>query len=145
MKCAEINTVEQDVQAPPSGVLRMPAGILGFETVKHYELLGSREEAPFMWLRMADDPNLAFLVIEPGFVIENYQPEVSEAEVEFLGLNSAEDAWVLNIVTLHNDGQATVNLKGPILINRHTLVAKQVVPLNAVDYALQHPLPVAGH
>lgn len=123
----------------------MPAGILGFETVKNYELLGSREEAPFMWLRMADDPNLAFLVIEPSFVVESYQPDVSETEVEFLGLSSAEDAWVLNIVTLHGDGQATVNLKGPILINRHTLVAKQVVPLNAADYALQHPLPIAGH
>jgi flagellar assembly factor FliW len=136
--------MEQDVQAAPSGVLRMPAGLLGFEHVKNYELLGSREEAPFMWLRMEDDPNLAFLVIEPGYVVEDYQPDISEAEVEFLGLSNADDAWVLNIVTLHNDGKATVNLKGPILINRHTLVAKQVVPLNAPEFSLQHPLPVVG-
>jgi flagellar assembly factor FliW len=144
MKCTESNVAEQDVQTAPNGIINMPAGLLGFEQVKQYELLGSQEEAPFMWLRMVDDPSLAFLVIQPGHVLENYQPEVSEAEVEFLGLRSAEDAWVLNIVTLHRDGQATVNLKGPILINRHTLVAKQVVLLNATDFALQHPLSVVG-
>jgi flagellar assembly factor FliW len=145
MKCAETNVIEQEVQAVPSGgVLQMPAGLLGFEHVKHYVLLGSREEAPFLWLQMADDPNLSFLVVEPSYVLDNYQPEVSEAEVEMIGLKSADDAWVLNIVTLHRDGHATVNLKGPILINRRTLAARQVVPLNAAEYDLQHPLPVAA-
>jgi flagellar assembly factor FliW len=33
-----------------------------------------------------------------------------------------------------------VNLKGPIVVNRHTLVAKQVVPHNAADYSVRHPL-----
>jgi flagellar assembly factor FliW len=143
MKCAESNVVEQDVQATPKGVIQMPSGILGFEHVKNYVLLGSREEAPFMWLQMAEDPSLSFLVIEPSYVTDTYQPDISETEVEGLGLSRAEDAWVLNIVTLHRDGNATVNLKGPVLINRHTLVAKQVVPLNAADYSLQHPLPLA--
>ena len=145
MKCAETNAAEQDVQvAANNGVLRMPSGLLGFENVKDYVLLGSREEAPFMWLQMTDDPRLAFLVLEPGYAVQDYQPEVSEAEVEFLGLARAEDAWVLNIVTVHPDGRATVNLKGPILINRHTLVAKQAIPLNAAEYDSQHPLPLAA-
>lgn len=122
----------------------MPAGMLGFETAKEYVLLASPEEAPFLWLQMVDGPRLSFLVIEPSYVLEDYQPEISDAEVEFLGLKSSDDAWVLNIVTLHRDGQATVNLKGPILINRHTLTAKQIVPLNAARYAVQHLLPTAG-
>jgi flagellar assembly factor FliW len=143
MKCAESNLAEQDVQTN-SSVIQMPVGLLGFEHVKSYVLLGSREEAPFLWLQMAEDPNLAFLVIEPSYVQDNYQPEISDAEVEFLGLQNSEDAWVLNIVTLHPDGAATVNLKGPILINRHTLIAKQVVPLNAATYSLQHPLKMNG-
>jgi flagellar assembly factor FliW len=144
MKCAESNVVEQDVPEIPKGVIQMPSGMLGFEHAKNYVLLGSREEAPFMWLQMAGDPNLSFLVIEPSYVTDTYEPDISEAEVEGLGLTHAEDAWVLNIVTLHRDGHATVNLKGPVLINRHTLVAKQVVPLNAADYSLQHLLPLAA-
>jgi len=144
MKGAESNVVEQDVQETPRGVIQMPGGILGFEHVKKYVLLGSREEAPFMRLQMAENPDLSFLVIEPGYVADTYQPDISEAEVEGLGLTRAEDAWLLNIVTLHQDGHATVNLKGPVLINRNTLIAKQVVPLNAADYSLQHPLPLAA-
>jgi flagellar assembly factor FliW len=49
---------------------------------------------------------------------------------------------VLNIVTLAQDGRATINLKGPIVINRKTLVARQVVPVNALHFNLHHPLPV---
>ena len=41
------------------------------------------------------------------------------------------------------NGGATVNLKGPIVVNRHTLRGKQVIPTNAPKFALQHPLPVA--
>jgi flagellar assembly factor FliW len=137
------NLAEQEVQTNAS-VIRMPGGLLGFEHVGRYVLLGSREEAPFLWLQMDEDPNLAFLVIEPSYIQDNYQPEISDEEVQSLGLQSSEDAWVLNIVTLHPDGAATVNLKGPILINRHTLAAKQVVPLNAATYSLQHPLKMNG-
>lgn len=142
MNCAESNLTERDGQAPAdAGVLQFPAGLLGFEQAKRYVLLGSREEAPFMWLQMLDEPRLAFLVIEPGYVVPDYAPEISDADVQALGLERAEDAWVLNIVTVHPDGRATVNLKGPVLINRRTLVARQVIPLNVSQYPLQHPLP----
>lgn len=142
MNCAESNLTEHDVPTPAEpGVLQFPAGLLGFEQAKRYVLLGSRQEAPFMWLQMLDEPRLAFLVIEPGYVVPDYAPEISDADVQALGLERAEDAWVLNIVTLHPDGRATVNLKGPLLINRHTLVGRQVIPLNVSQFPLQHPLP----
>ena len=142
MKSAESNLAQLDAQtAADDGVLHFPAGLLGFEQVKRYVLLGSREEAPFMWLQMVDEPRLAFLVIDPGYVVPDYAPEISDADVQALGLTRAEDAWVLNIVTVHPDGRATVNFKGPVLINRHTRVGRQVIPVNVSQYPLQHPLP----
>jgi flagellar assembly factor FliW len=33
-----------------------------------------------------------------------------------------------------------VNLKGPIVINRRTLIGKQVIINNAAQYSLNHPL-----
>ena len=116
-------------------------GLLGFEEVKEYVLLGSPEEAPFLWLQMVDDPNLAFLVISPVVVLGSYQPDIADEEVAFLGLQNPVDALVFNIVTVHPNGPATVNLKGPIVVNRHTLIGKQIVPQNVADYSLQHPLP----
>ena len=68
------------------------------------------------------------------------------ADIEFLGIQSPADALMLNIVTVRNE-QATVNLKGPIVVNRHTLIGKQCIPTNVAEYALQHPMspmPVAA-
>src|SRR5437764_8139328 len=157
MKCVETTVIEEQErrEAAPAparkpqaetskSVITLPMGLLGFEKVKHYTLLGSAEEAPFLWLQMVEDPNLAFLVVSPFVVIDCYQPDISDEEVKFLELTEAKDAWVLNIVTVHPDGKATVNLKGPIVINRRTLIAKQVVPLNASSYSLQHPVGIAA-
>jgi flagellar assembly factor FliW len=142
MKCAEPNVAEATDRAKES-VIRFRTGLLGFEQVKNYLLLADPQEAPFAWLQMTDEPRLSFLVVPPTLVLDNYHPDVSEEDVSALGLQSPEDALVLNIVTLHADGHATVNLKGPVIINRHTLAAKQVVPRNVADFPLQHPLNLA--
>ncbi len=118
----------------------LPLGLLGFEETKRYTLYASPEEVPFMWLQMIDDPHKSFVVIQPQLFLEKYEPELSEDDVKFLNLNSSEDAIVLNIVTVYGPDKATVNLKGPIIINRNTLIGKQVVPLNATEYSVQHQL-----
>ena len=153
MKCAETTVIEEqerreEAHAPArkpqaesnKGVITLPMGLLGFEKVKHYTLLGSAEEAPFLWLQMVEDPSLAFLVISPSVVVTCYEPDISDEDAKFLDLVDPKDALIFNIVTVHQNGEATVNLKGPIVVNRRTLVGKQVVPLNAARYALQHPV-----
>jgi flagellar assembly factor FliW len=75
--------------------------------------------------------------------VPDYQPDIAEADVKFLELTTPADALLVNIVTLRGDGQATINLKGPVVINRHTMVGKQVIPNNAAQYSLHHPLPVS--
>jgi flagellar assembly factor FliW len=124
-------------------VIRFPGGLLGFEDVKNYVLLTRPEEEPFLWLQMLADPKRAFLVVPPNHILSNYQPDLSELDVDFLGLASPADAFVLNIVTLRGKGKATANLRGPIVINRRSLLGKQVIPINAAQYALQHPLPLS--
>lgn len=121
--------------------LNLPFGLLGFEEVKRYLVLQNPEEQPFMWLQMTEAPRQAFLVVPPSAVVSDYRPELSDEDVEFLQLETPEDAVIVNIVTLRNGGSSTVNLKGPIVFNRHTRVGKQVIPLNASRFTLQHPLP----
>jgi flagellar assembly factor FliW len=104
-------------------------------------MLSSPNEYPFLWLQVLEDPNLAFLVISPFEVVPDYQPDIPNEDVQFLGLKQASDALIYNIVTLKRPGPATVNLKGPVVLNRNTLIGKQVVIANAADYALQHSLP----
>jgi len=145
MKTVEIAEQER-LQVKQENIIQMPLGLLGFERIKKFVLLANPEEAPFMWLQMLDNANQGFVVVPPSSVLPNYAPDISSQDIEFLGIRAATDALVLNIVTVRG-GEATVNLKGPIVVNRNTLVAKQCIPVNVANFSLQQPLaaiPVAA-
>jgi flagellar assembly factor FliW len=116
---------------------------LGFEQIKDYVLIAKPGEEPFAWLQVQDNSALAFVVIDPFMVLPEYQPDIPTLDVEFLGLKNSDDALLLGIVTVHSARRATVNLKGPVVVNRHTHVAKQIIITNAADYSIDHPLPLA--
>ena len=126
-------------------VIQMPLGLLGFEQFKRFALVTNPSEEPFLRLRAVDDPKLAFLVLSPFVVLPSYQPEIADEDAQFLSLKGPEDTLIFNVVTVRSAQQVTVNLKGPIVLNRRTLRAKQVIPLNAPDYSVAHPLPVQAN
>ncbi len=139
------NRIETEATvAAQDNLVRLPAGILGFEQFKDYVLLANPAEMPFAWLRVADSASLAFVVINPFLVMPEYAPDIPDIDVEFLGLKEINDAILFNIVTLRSPNRATVNLKGPLVINRHTHIGKQVIIANANNYSVEHPLPVAA-
>lgn len=142
MKCDEMIAVETPVVIRRDAV-RMPNGMLGFEEIKDYVLTSNPDEHPFAWLQVQDNSALAFVVIDPFVAMPGYQPDIPQADVEFLNLKQPDDALLLSVVTIHNEQKATVNLKGPIVINRHTHVAKQVIIANAAAYSVTHPLPMS--
>jgi flagellar assembly factor FliW len=119
--------------------VQLPLGLLGFEQIKTYSLITKPDQEPFLWLAVPEGEDLAFLVVPPSFVMPDYAPDLSDEDVDFLEIRNPNDAIVLNIVTLRSEGSATVNLKGPIVINRHTMIGKQVV-LSRSDYPIQHPI-----
>jgi flagellar assembly factor FliW len=142
-----MNTLElmepEQITTHSNDVVLLPYGLLGFERVKNYSLLANLEEDPFLWFQMLEDAKHAFLVLSPQAVVSDYQPDFEYEDVEFLELNNLSDALILNIVTLRDAGQATVNLKGPIVINRRTWIGKQVIPKNTAQYPVCHPLSLS--
>ena len=127
----------------PSNLVRMPLGLLGFEQIKEFALLADPAEQPFAWLRVAENKSLAFVVIDPFVVFPDYKPEIPESDVEFLGIKESSDALLLGIVTVHDRNRVTMNLKGPVVINRNSHIGKQVIIANSADYSVEHQLPVA--
>ena len=130
-------------QSAARDIIQLPLGLLGFENVKQYVLTANPAEEPFMWFQMMDNTKRAFLVAPPARLVPDYQPDISDDDAAFLGITDPSDAFVLNIVTLRGGDRPTVNLKGPVVINRRTLVGKQVIPNNAAQYSLRHPLAAA--
>ena len=113
--------------------------MLGFESVKRYQLITVPEEAPLMWLEMVERPNHGFLVVAPTQLLPAYNPQFTREDLDFLGIKHASEMMLLTIVTLRND-EAFTNLKGPIVVNRRTLVAKQCVPANVIEFSIEHPI-----
>jgi len=143
MKCAELIEPEKPAWTPHKQPVRIPTGLLGFEQIKDYVLASNPGEEPFAWLHVDDNSSLAFVVIDPFIAMPDYQPDIPQADVDLLQIASAADALLFGIVTITGDAP-TINLKGPIVINRHTYVGKQVILSNAGIYSVKHPLPVAG-
>jgi flagellar assembly factor FliW len=140
----ETKAVAKKISSTDKTLLRFPDGLLGFENLKKFCLVGRPQEAPFLWLEVQDESGIAFLVCPPDRITADYRPDIAAADVELLGLKSPREALLLCIVTLRGNGQPTINLKGPIVINAGTRVGKQVVPLNASEYSTQHSLPVSA-
>lgn len=130
---------------PASGLFQLPSGLVGFPRHKSFEILYNEEELPFCWLRLhgPEDP-IHFVVIDPTGVIPDYEPELFDEDAEALGITSGEQAALFNIVTVSNgaNASATVNLVGPVVINRETGQARQVVLSNYHQYSAYHALVI---
>jgi len=141
MKCTD--TIERtEPSAGAERLIEMPVGLLGFEQYKRFSLVTNPEEEPFLWLQAVGETKLAFLVMSPFVVVPAYQPELAREDEEFLELQGPDDTLVFTIVSVHSQQRATINLKGPIVLNRRTRRAKQVIPLNAPTLPVAYPLPV---
>lgn len=134
-------TAPAPVAAPPSLELRFAAGIVGFPEHRRGEIFHLPDQLPFQWLRLHGPSPLHFVVLDPVGVIPDYAPELFDDDAAALGIATAADALIFNIVTVRDDpSRATVNLVGPIIVNRHTGAARQVVIANHTLYRARHPL-----
>ena len=71
-----------------------------------------------MWLQSMDDPDIAFPVMMPHIVKEDYNPNVSEEMIAPLGKLTPENTYILVTVTVpKNIEDFSVNLKAPVVIN----------------------------
>lgn len=127
--------------APPALELRFASGIVGFPEHRRGEIFHLADQLPFQWLRLHGPSPLHFVVIDPCGIIPDYAPELFDDDAAALGIASGADALVFNIVTVRDDpSKATVNLVGPVIVNRHTGAARQVVVANHALYSARRPL-----
>jgi flagellar assembly factor FliW len=135
----------QDLEAPPILDLSFPNGIVGFPEHRRGEIFHFVDQLPFQWLRLHGPTPLHFVVIDPAGLLPDYTPELFDDDANALGITEASDALLFNIVTVRDQSStATVNLVGPIIVNRHTGVARQVVVANHALYSARHPLVTAS-
>lgn len=130
----------ETVLVPESAVLAFPEGVPGFERHQRFALIEDPKLAPFAWLQSLHDPLVGFLVIEPGLLVADYAFDISDPDVELLGLDDPSDARVLSILVVPEDIRAmTANLQAPLILNPARRIGKQVI-LTDERFPLRHPV-----
>jgi flagellar assembly factor FliW len=121
----------------------LPNGIVGFPDYTRAELLRDLDGHPFMRMRLRSEREcINFVVMEPGGFIPGYEPELFDSDAASLEIGDPSEAMILTILTMRpgTPEEATVNLIGPIVINRRTRVGRQLVIANYSLYRSRHPL-----
>jgi flagellar assembly factor FliW len=107
--------------------INFPQGLFGFESYQDYVLLDAEKE-PFYWLQSVDSVQTAFILVNPFLFRPDYEVNINNEELSDIGIKGPEKALIFAIVTIPADGSPmTANLQGPLVINRDTRDAKQVV------------------
>ena len=106
-------------------VISFPLGMLGFPHIKRYVLL-DYEDTPVKWLQAVDDPDVAFIVMEPNLLAKDCTITLDGSMRQTLQLENEEDLALLAIVRVEN-GKVLANLKGPLLFNSRLKIGIQAV------------------
>lgn len=127
-------------EVPDGSIVRFPSGLLGFPEQQQYVILDHDTEAPFKWLQSVDEPDLAFVLMDPATFHHDYHVEVpADALAEIKG-EQRDDLTLVVILTIPSDdpGRITANLRGPLLISHKTKLGKQLVLPE--EFPTRHPL-----
>lgn len=127
------------IEINEADILNFEEGIIGFEDVKKFGIIDSEDpESPFKWIQAVDKPELAFALVDPFKIKKNYDFDLTDEEVEYLGVKDASEVMVFSIVVVPEDiKQISMNLKAPLIINKSNNKAAQII-LDTDKYTVRH-------
>ena len=123
-------------------VINFPHGLLGFPEHQRFALIQTGEENYFFWLQSVDEPNLAFVVADPGIFFKGYEVPLRDETRQDLQLGDEEGAErALQVFVICNKvgDWLTGNLLGPLVVNAGNCLAQQVV-LTEKKWTTRQPL-----
>jgi flagellar assembly factor FliW len=129
-----------EIEVEEKQIIEFPDGILGFDDIKKFAIL-EEEDSPFVWLQACNEPDLAFVVIQPIYFMKEYQLMISSNELEAVKAKSADELIVFAIVTIpvDNPSDMTANLQGPIIVNPDKRIGRQAISLSD-KYIVKHKI-----
>ena len=134
-----VANVEQETVLQKREKICFSEGLPAFENIREFVLVANSDEAPFLWLQAVNDPNLAFITIDPFLVFPAYRPDIPAEDVEELKITSPDDVFITCIVNIkHATTQgATANLVSPVVINWKEGIGKQIILANYQHYLVK--------
>lgn len=130
-----------DIEYVKEDLFFFPDGLFGFPELKYYlPLCLNEEDDALLLLQSTENPEIAFVVINPVFLCSDYTPRLAPHELSYLGVSDCEELSYFTICVLKDSYQeSTVNLKCPIAVNPTTHKGLQVI-MESCPYGYRHNL-----
>ncbi len=128
-------TIEED------SIILFPEGLIGFEPLRHFAIVGVEEYLPLLILASLDDTGACFPIISPFPIFPDYDPLSLDLDLDALQIEKRGDIQLYSLVTLVGRPHRMVaDLRNPIVIDvrqtrgRHiTLDKGKYLPETPVD------------
>ena len=127
-------TVEIEVD----DILLFPHGIIAFEDCRHWVLLADAENPALAWLQSVSREEVALPVVSPRRFAPGYSVHVARGQLAALEFSQFDQAYVLSVVS-QSDGDLTLNLKAPLIINLDRRLGRQVITTDEQPVVLALP------
>lgn len=133
------------VEYDEDDVLHFASGLFGFEKDTHFLLIPVEGgDGALLCLQSLETPQIAFTVMNPFFIKNDYSPILQGSELRELGAERSQDlCYYVLCVVRRPAGESTVNLRCPVVINDATGAAMQVI-LDTEEYEMSRTLSSLG-
>ncbi|MBF0455030.1 MAG: flagellar assembly protein FliW [Magnetococcales bacterium] len=110
-------------------IITLNGGLMGFPMSSRYIMFPYSEDSSFFWLQSIDEPEIAFIVINPFDFFNDLVFEVADSDAASIGLERGEDVEIFTLVTIP-DGtpeEMRTNLAGPVVVNVNNRQGRQIL------------------
>ena len=129
------------IEVSDESLYHLNGTILAFEDYDEFYLVNMDEEGTFKILQSKDDKNVCFILIDPFLIFKNYEPDVHDDDIKYLGIENNEDLYLLTIVSIPNSDfkSMSANLVAPVVFNIKNHKAKQCT-VSGDKYTTRHSI-----
>lgn len=120
-------------------IINLNEGLLGFPLSRRFLMFPYGEDSSFFWLQSLDEPEIAFIVINPFDFFSDLEFVVADKDAEALTLDQSEDVEVFTLVTIPEGRpeEMRTNLAGPVVVNAVNRQGRQIL---LKEYSPRQPL-----
>ncbi len=127
-----------EIKVKEEEIIDFTKPILGFDNCKQYLLLENESIFPTFWLQSINNTDIAFPVVSPYSIDEDYSIKLQVHDIEDIQLKKIEDALILTLMVVPQSiSSIRTNLRAPIIYNPENKMAKQLI-LNDDKYPIHH-------
>jgi len=119
--------------------IEFPKGLPGFESEREFVLVERPESRPFLFMQSTTSPALCFVTAPVALLVPNYALGLSADDMLTLKTDESAGLDVLAIVCAIENQPPTVNLLGPVVINRRARRGVQTIR-DDDRYSARHPI-----